>query len=212
MSLRTRFLAGLARQLGHPQGLAGRIVGARLDRANARMVAAAVDATRADPGATVADVGFGGGAGLALLLDRVGPGGIVHGVEISEAMRRRARARHREAISAGRLVLHAGSLGRLPLPAASIDGLVTTNTVYFVDSVGEVFGELARVLAPSGRAAVGIGDPEAMAKMPFAEHGFRIRPVDELREAASAAGLELRDHERVGDGARTGHILVFGRA
>ena len=87
MSLRTRFLAGLARQLGHPQGLAGRIVGARLDRANARMVAAAVDATRADPGATVADVGFGGGAGLALLLDRVGPGGIVHGVEISEAMR-----------------------------------------------------------------------------------------------------------------------------
>jgi arsenite methyltransferase len=211
MSLRTRLLAGLARQLGHPQGMAGRVVGARLDRANARAVRAAVDATHAGAGATVADLGFGGGVGLSLLLERVGPSGTVHGVEISEEMLTRARRRYEDAVSAGRLVLHAGLLQRLPLPDGSIDGLVTTNTVYFVDDVAAVFAEIARVLAPFGRAAVGIADPDVMAKMPFTPYGFRIRPVEELLDAARAAGLELREHDRLGDGPRPFHVLVLGR-
>jgi SAM-dependent methyltransferase len=211
MSLRARLLAGLARQLGHPQGIAGRIVGARLDHANARIIRAAVEATRAGAGATVADIGFGGGVALSLLLDRVGPSGTVHGVEISEEMLTRARGRYEDAVSAGRLVLHAGSLEKLPLGDGTVDGLVTTNTVYFVDDVAEVFAELARVLAPSGRAAVGIADPEAMARMPFTPYGFRIRPVEELLAAARAAGLELREHDRLGDAPRPFHVLVFGR-
>jgi SAM-dependent methyltransferase len=211
MSLRARFLAGLARQLGHPQGIAGRVVGARLDRGNARAIRAAVEATRAGAGATVADLGFGGGAGLSLLLDRVGPSGTVHGVEISDEMLARARGRHADAVAAGRLVLHAGALQQLPLQDGTVDGLVTTNTVYFVDDVAEVFAELARVLAPSGRAAVGIADPDAMAKMPFTPYGFRIRPVEELQDAARAAGLDLVEHARIGDAQRSFHILVFGR-
>jgi ubiquinone/menaquinone biosynthesis C-methylase UbiE len=211
MSLRARYHAGLARQLGHPQGIAGRVVGARLDRRNARAVRAAVQATHAGAGAVVADLGFGGGGGLSLLLDRVGPPGTVHGVEISEEMLTRARGRYEDAVSAGRLVLHAGSLQRLPLEDGSIDGLVTTNTVYFVDDIDAVFAELARVLAPSGRAAVGVADPDAMAKMPFTTYGFRIRPVEQLLEAARAAGLELREHDRLGGGPRPFHILVFGR-
>jgi ubiquinone/menaquinone biosynthesis C-methylase UbiE len=123
----------------------------------------------------------------------------------------RARGRYEDAVSAGRLVLHAGSLQRLPLEDGSIDGLVTTNTVYFVDDIDAVFAELARVLAPSGRAAVGVADPDAMAKMPFTTYGFRIRPVEQLLEAARAAGLELREHDRLGGGPRPFHILVFGR-
>jgi arsenite methyltransferase len=211
MSLRARFLAGLARQLGHPQGIAGRVVGARLDRANARAVRSAVEATRAGAGAVVADLGFGGGIGLSLLLDRVGPTGTVHGVEISGEMLTRARGRHADAVSAGRLVLHAGSLQRLPFQDGAIDGLVTTNTVYFVDDIDAVFAELARVLAPSGRAAVGVADPDVMEKMPFTSYGFRIRPIEQLLEAGRAAGLELREHDRLGDGPRPFHILVFGR-
>jgi SAM-dependent methyltransferase len=107
-------------------------------------------------------------------------------------------------------VLHRASLDRLPLPETSLDGLVTTNTVYFLDDLTQVFAEMARVLARSGRAVVGIGDPEAMAKLPFTGYGFRLRAVDDVLASARAAGLELRSHERVGDGARPFHILALG--
>jgi arsenite methyltransferase len=206
VSVRSRLLAGLARQLGHPQGLFGRVVGARLDKANARLVAAAVEATEAGAGASVADVGFGGGVGLGLLRDRVGPSGTVHGVEISEEMLGRARRRFDDAV-----VLHTGSLEQLPLESGSIDGLVTTNTLYFVDDAARAFAEIARVLAPDGRAVIGVGDPEEMAGMPFTPYGFRLRPVDELLRLARSAGLELRDHRHAGDAKRHAHLLVLGR-
>jgi arsenite methyltransferase len=185
-------------------------VGIGLNRRNARTVKAAVDATGAGAGASVVDVGFGGGVGLSLLLDRVGPSGTVHGVEISEEMLAAASRRYAAEVSARRLALHAGSLQQLPLAASSIDGLVTTNTVYFVDDLGEVFAEMARVLTPTGRAAIGVADPQAMARMPFTPYGFRLREISELLDSAREAGLELRSHERIGDGPRPSQILALG--
>jgi ubiquinone/menaquinone biosynthesis C-methylase UbiE len=191
--------------------VAGRLVGIGLNRRNARTVKAAVDATGTGAGASVADIGFGGGVGLSLLLDRVGPSGTVHGVEISKDMLAAARRRYAAEVSARRLALHAGSLQHLPLADSSMDGLVTTNTVYFVDDLGEVFAEMARVLTPTGRAVIGVADPEAMAQMPFTPYGFRLREISELLDSARDAGLELRSHERVGDGPRPSQILVLNR-
>jgi arsenite methyltransferase len=124
----------------------------------------------------------------------------VHGVAIFEEMLAAAHRRYAAEVSARRLVLHAGSLRHLPLAATSMDGLVTMNTVYFVDDLGEVFAEIARVLTPTGRAVIGVGDPEAMAQMPFTPYGFRLREISELLNSARDAGLELRSHERIGDG------------
>jgi ubiquinone/menaquinone biosynthesis C-methylase UbiE len=87
-------LAGLARQLRHPHGGAGRFVGSMLNRANRTTVMAAVDAVAPAPGQVAADIGFGGGLSLPALLDRVGPTGRVHGLDISHLMVERARRRH----------------------------------------------------------------------------------------------------------------------
>ena len=77
----------------------------------------------------VADVGFGGGVGIALLLDRVDAGGKVHGVEVSSEMLSRATRRFRDEITAGRLELHRASMTQLPFGPASLDGIITTHTV-----------------------------------------------------------------------------------
>ncbi|SFP67923.1 Methyltransferase domain-containing protein [Amycolatopsis arida] len=208
MGARDRLAAGLARQLGHPSGLPGLLVGALLNRSNARPVAAAVRALRLAPGEEVTDIGYGGGAGLRLLLDAVGPAGRVHGVELSTTMSEQAHKRFWKALAAGRLRLHHGSITALPLDDDSVDALITINTVYFVADLDRAFAELARVLRASGRLVVGIGDPDAMAGMPFTEHGFRLRPVAELVDALTAAGLPLREHLRVGQGPRAFHLLV----
>jgi Methyltransferase domain len=103
-----------------------------LNRGNRPAVAAAVDATGVVPGGTAADIGFGGGVGLAILLKRVGRDGVVHGVEIADDMLARARSRFAGDVETGRLRLARGSLTALPLDDASLDAAITVNTVYFV--------------------------------------------------------------------------------
>jgi ubiquinone/menaquinone biosynthesis C-methylase UbiE len=211
MNVRPRVYAGIARQLGHPAGLVGRLVGLGLNLGNRQHVSAAVDALPNPPGAVVADIGFGGGIGLELLLDRLDAGGKVHGVEVSSEMLHRAARRFRAELAAGQLELHRGTLTDLPLGAASLDGLITTNTIYFVADLERAFGELATVLKPSGCAVIGIGDPEAMRKLPMAAHGFHIRPVGELVEALESAGLALAEQRAIGSGSTGFLLLVAGR-
>ena len=209
MGLRENFRAGLARQLGHPSGLRGRVVGAMLNRRNHGPVTAAVAALGLEGGETALDIGFGGGLGLALLLRSAGT---VHGAEISTTMLERARRTFRREIAANRLQLHEGSITALPLEAGSADAVVTTNTVYFVDDLDGAFAEVARVLKPGGRFVLGIGDPEIMSPSPlFTEHGFRIRPVADVEAALAGAGLEVRRRERLGTGQFGFHLLVSGK-
>jgi arsenite methyltransferase len=42
---------------------------------------------------SLADIGFGGGVGLSLLLDTVGDTGIAHGIDVSPNVLDRARSR-----------------------------------------------------------------------------------------------------------------------
>jgi arsenite methyltransferase len=207
MGLRERFQAGLARQLGHPSGLRGRIVGAMLNRRNRAAVVKAIAALELSGGETALDVGFGGGLGLSLLLREAGT---VHGADISATMLDRARGTFGTEIAAGRLRLHEGSMTALPLEAASVDAIVSTNTIYFVDDLGAAFAEVARVLAPGGRFVLGIGDPDQMGRSKMLTgNGFRIRPLAEVEARLSAAGLATSRHEQLGHRGGLGfHLLV----
>ncbi|WP_280302057.1 methyltransferase domain-containing protein [Nocardia neocaledoniensis] len=189
--VKDRLLTTIADQLGNPHGVLGRGVAFVLNRGNRRAIAAAVEAAEPGPGATVADIGFGGGVGLTLLLDRIAPGGVVHGVEPSPDMRSRARSVFAHELASGRLVLDDGSLTALPFEDAALDAAITVNTIYFLDDLPAACAELARVLKPGGAVVVGIGDPEAMAKMPFTPYGFTLRPVDDVVAALTTAGLTV---------------------
>jgi SAM-dependent methyltransferase len=126
--LRQKLLSTVAGQLGRPHGLLGPLVARALNRGNARAIAAAVDAADVPRGGVAADIGFGGGLGLQLILDRVGAGGVVHGIELADDMLNRARSRFSREVGAGRLKLDHGSLTALPLDDASIDAVITLNT------------------------------------------------------------------------------------
>lgn len=205
-TLRDSLLKGVANQFGRPHGLLGRLVVARLlDRGNRGTVTAAAAALAPAADETVADIGFGGGLGLELLLARAAR---VHGVDIATAMIDRAATRFR---GNDRLRLHPGSITALPLDTASLDGAICVNTVYFVEDLAKAFGELARVLVPGGRLVLGVADPAAMAEMPHIGYGFRLRPVADLVAALAEAGLPMREHRRVGTGERAFHLLITQR-
>lgn len=206
--MRRKLLSAVAGQLGRPHGRFNRIVAVALNRGNRPAIAAAVRASAAKPGDVVADIGFGGGIGLSMQLDRVGADGVVHGIEISREMLDRARARNIRHRAAGQLRLSEGSLTALPLPDHCLDAAITVNTIYFVADLDKACAELARVLRPGGRLVVGIGDPDAMARMPFTDYGFILRPVDDVIAALQEAGFVLAEHQHLDDIPIPHHLLV----
>ncbi len=212
MRLQRRLRAVLASQLGHPRGPLGRVVALRLNRSNRIAITAAIDRLGDIGGATVADIGFGGGVGLEVLLERVGPSGRVHGIDVSRTMLARAQRRFSTDVADGRLHLRAGSLTDLPLADGSLDASITVNTIYFIPELDSAFSELARTVKPSCRVVLGIGDPVTMAKSRVTDSGFRIRPVTEVVSALENAGLTLIEDERVGDSDGARHLLVTVRS
>ena len=158
-----------------------------------------------------ADIGFGAGVGLGLLLQRVGESGVVHGIEIADDMLARARSGYPREVASARLRLERGSLIALPLEDGSLDAAITVDTIYFVGDLDAARAELARVLRPGGRAVVGIGDPQAMARLPFTPYGFTLRPVDQVRAALKKAGLEVVTERRMADLAIPHNPLVAQR-
>jgi ubiquinone/menaquinone biosynthesis C-methylase UbiE len=205
--LRERLLSTVAGQLGRPHGIFGPFVARALNRGNEKAIVAAVDAAKIECGGIAADIGFGGGLGLQLLLDIIGDDGVVHGIEISDDMLRRAESRFG---SDGRLRLSRGSLTELPLDDGSVDALITVNTVYFISELDAACREFARVLRPSGRAVIGIGDPDVMAQLPFTKHGFAIRPVGEIAAALENSGLQV-EQRRIDDKPIPRYLLIGTR-
>jgi len=127
-------------------------------------------------------------------------------------MLRRARSRFAAQVEAGRLRLTDGSLTAVPLDDDSVDAAITVNTVYFVPELDAACTELARVLRPGGRVVVGIGDPEAMARLQFTSYGFTLRPVSDVSAALRKAGLDVVEQRRLDDVAIPHHLLVARRA
>ncbi|GAA2463903.1 class I SAM-dependent methyltransferase [Nocardia seriolae] len=203
----SRVMSTVAGKLGNPRGLLGKGVARFLNRGNRPMIAAAVAAAEVSALDAAADIGFGGGIGLTLLLERVGATGTVTGIELSQDMLDRARSEFAADLSEGRLKLAAGSLTELPLPDASLDAVITCNTVYFVPELDAACTELARVLKPKGRLVIGIGDPDAMAKMPFTPYGFTLRPVAEVIAAMEKAGLAVERRD-LPNKPIPGHLLI----
>src|ERR1700682_531006 len=159
MGVRAWILGGMASQLGKPARVRGPLGGRVLNRANRGFITEAIDELSLQPGAVAADFGFGGGAGLALLLERVGPNGQVHGVDRSPTMVNQAAGRYRGEVASGRLHLHPGSITQLPLEDGSIDGAITINTIYFISDLDRAFAELARVIGPTGGVVGGSAGP-----------------------------------------------------
>jgi len=104
-------------------------------------------------GAVVLDVGCGAGTDLLLAARRVGPHGRAIGVDMTEAMRRRAAA---GAATHGlaNVDVRDGDATALPVDDQSIDVVISNGVLNLVPDKPRAFAEIARVLKPGGRAQI----------------------------------------------------------
>ena len=123
---------------------------ARLDTRLAVFGQAAIEAAAPAADERVLDVGCGAGASSLALAARVGAGGQVLGVDISEPLIARARALAPQDTSALFCVADASSA---ELPEGAFDILFSRFGVMFFDDPTGAFAHMRRALKPGGRVA-----------------------------------------------------------
>jgi SAM-dependent methyltransferase len=135
-------------------------------------------------GEIVLDLGSGGGIDVILSAKRVGPTGVAYGLDMTEEMLALAQ---RNAQEAGVPNVHflKGVIEEIPLPADSIDVVISNCVINLSVDKPAVLAEMARVLKPGGR--LGITDVVAEDRLAADERAERGSYVGCIAGALSRA-------------------------
>lgn len=188
-----RMWSRFGRQLQHPTGFLGSLMGWLMAIVNDKPNRLAVDALAPGPNDQVLELGFGPGWALRTIAART-PGGHVFGIDQSDRMIDQAANMNQAAIAAGRMQLIKGQFSPLPWIDSTFNKILVVNAAYFFDSDGNDAAEVFRVLKPSGRLVVYVTDRETMEKWPFAgPDTHRTYGMNELQRLLEAAGFQQAD-------------------
>jgi arsenite methyltransferase len=142
-------------------------------------------------GEVVLDLGSGGGIDVILSARRVGPSGVAYGLDMTDEILALAQQNARDAGVANVHILK-GMLEQIPLPAGSVDVVISNCVINLSTDKPAVLTEMARVLRPGGR--LGISDVVAEDRLSPEQRAARGSHVGCIAGALSrgeyVAGLE----------------------
>jgi len=149
-------------------------------------------------GEVVLDLGSGGGIDVILSAKRVGPTGTAYGLDMTDEMLALAQRNVREA---GVTNVHflKGVIEQIPLPADSVDVVISNCVINLSVDKASVLAEIGRVLKPGGR--VGVSDVVAEDRLSSEERSERGSYVGCIAGALSKSeyesGLEAAGFDQV---------------
>jgi arsenite methyltransferase len=149
-------------------------------------------------GEVVLDLGSGGGIDVILSAKRVGPNGLAYGLDMTDEMLALARKNAADA-GVGNVIFLKGLIEQVPLPADSVDVVISNCVINLSTDKATVLAEIARVLKPGGR--LGVSDIVAEDRLTPDERAERGSYVGCIAGALSKgefeAGLEAAGFEQV---------------
>ena len=144
------------------------------------------------------DLGSGGGIDVILSAKRVGPTGTAYGLDMTDEMLALAQQNAREA-GVSNVHFLKGMIEQIPLPANSVDVVISNCVINLSVDKPAVLAEIGRVLRPGGR--IGISDVVAEDELSPADRAERGSYVGCIAGALSRgeyeAGLEAAGFEEI---------------
>jgi arsenite methyltransferase len=138
-------------------------------------------------GETVLDLGSGGGIDVLLSAKRVGPTGHAYGLDMTEEMLALA-LRNKAQAGATNVTFLKGHIEAIPLPAATVDVVISNCVINLSVDKPAVLAEMHRVLVPGGR--IGIADVVAEDHLTPADRAERGSYVGCIAGALSKGEYE----------------------
>ncbi len=148
----------------------------------------------------VLDIGCGGGANIARLLQRV-PKGMVQGVDYSPVSVAKSKKVNDKAIAEGRCQVQEANVAELPFEENSFDIVTAFETIYFWPDIEHCFNEVKRVMKPGAQFVIvneddGLsGNNEKWEKLIEGMHTYKPEEIRLHLANASFKGINIRKDE-----------------
>jgi ubiquinone/menaquinone biosynthesis C-methylase UbiE len=177
------------RQLRKPEGILGKLVGPFMKVANQQLNNWTIDLLDIKPADRVLELGFGPGLGICKVA-AITTEGLAAGIDFSELMVQKAKARNAAAVSAGRVDLKRGDVSSLPYDDETFDKVIAVQLIYFCQPPQVFLKESRRVLKPGGKIAVTFVAKDDMAKYKFTQTGvFALYTDQDVLKLLTEAGF-----------------------
>lgn len=172
---------------------------------------AAVEMLAPRPGDHVVDLGSGLGPATGLLAEQVRPPGTVTAIDPSRTMRSILRTRTRLA-GHGNVDIRNGVAESIPLPAESIDAVLSLNTMHHMSDLAQAASDLYRILKPGGRLLLideDFDDPQHTLHQAGGDNHHGLEPVNANDVAAilTNAGFATATGHHKTVGNQPAHII-----
>lgn len=153
------------------------------------------------PGEVVVDLGSGGGLDVFLAAKKVGPGGFVYGIDMTDDMLALAQ-RNAERGGFSNVAFRKGQIESLPLADETADVIISNCVINLSPDKGQTLKEAYRVLKPGGHLAVSdividgtlddlpVGEEQVRAALRWAGCIAGALTMDQFRSLLAEAGFE----------------------
>ena len=186
------FLSKIFSNTRKPEGFWGRMMVTGMNGgSHAAMASWGLNLANVPAEGEIVDIGCGGGANLARLMDR-NLRVKVTGVDYSSVSVEKSRKVNAEAIAKGRCKVLEASVAGLPFKDDTFAMATAFETVYFWPDIEKSFAEVRRIIVPGGKFLIvneddGLsGNNEKWEKM---IEGMHTYTPDELKDHLTAAGF-----------------------
>ena len=139
----------------------------------------------------ILDIGCGGGANIARLLQRTQQG-TATGIDFSPVSVRKSTKVNAQAIREGRCKVLEGNVANLPFAEGSFDMVTAFETIYFWPDIEHCFNEVKRVLKPGGQFVIvneSDGSGEMDAKWESMIEAMHTYKPEEIRHHLTNVGF-----------------------
>jgi ubiquinone/menaquinone biosynthesis C-methylase UbiE len=181
---------GMAAQLRRPHGENAAEVGAIMNESNAILNRRTIAMIKSGSNGSILEVGMGNGYFVPEILERF-PDCVYLGCDFSEEMIRDASERNQSLIAEKKVSFVFAEAHQLPVDSASVDVVLTINTLYFWNDPLEVLREFKRVLKPGGQLLIGIRPKSIMKNFPFVQYGFTLYSKEALITVLEDSGFKI---------------------
>ena len=185
----SRFLANQAKK---PSGPFGRYIGIKIiNTANKRLKEFAIDQLELKGDETILEIGFGSGMLISMMYQQL-TSGKIFGAEISKDMIQLATRRNQQGIESGDISLFPGNVRELPFKEATMDVVISLNTIYFWDDTQGGLAEIMKVLKDNGKFYCGWRIREEVENKKVVKNSrdvFRLFTESELEAEFHQAGF-----------------------
>ena len=183
----------IASQFKRPSGLVGIWASNLMVKGNKSNYEKVIGDLDLQPGDKLLEIGYGPGTGINLIAQRC-PTCIIHGIDFSPLMYKRANKYNKAYIDKGIMVLQNGDFLKMAVADHDYDKVFCLNVVYFWNELRQPFGIVYSLLKKGGSFYIYMADKNALIKKRAPDSVFNKYSIEEVVEALKSSGFENVEH------------------